>query len=153
MSRSASKACVRVRGRLDRLLDRGLSELDEARDRGHLEACGACARELDARRRWWSAFRKLELPSDVEFADLTRGLGARLADSRGPRTTPASVFAERRVGAFALAAAALVALSLFGAWCGARPIETLFAAAPRPALSLGAFELPALETLDPWRSR
>ncbi|MCE9593254.1 MAG: hypothetical protein K8S98_03575 [Planctomycetes bacterium] len=151
MSRFAAPACVRVRERLDRLLDRALTPVDEARDRGHLEACAACARELEARRRWWSAFRELDLPSEVEFAELTRGLGARLERARAPRAKSAQAGMLRRVGAVALAAAALVALAVFGAWSGARPIEELFAAAPRPALSLGAFELPSFEALEPWR--
>ncbi|MBI5432973.1 MAG: hypothetical protein HZA52_09105 [Planctomycetes bacterium] len=148
MSAFASVSCARVRARLDRLLDRGLPELDEARDRGHLEACASCARELRVRRDWRRAFRTLELPSDDEFAWFTQGLPSRLARAEPPRPMRGSIVVWPRIGAaVALAAGALLTLALIDAWSGERPIEELFASAPRPRLSLEGLELPWLDGL------
>jgi anti-sigma factor RsiW len=47
MSTASHRACERVRARLANLLDGGLPPLEEARDRGHLEACPPCARDHD----------------------------------------------------------------------------------------------------------
>lgn len=148
MSAFASVSCERVRARLDRLLDHGLSELEEARDRGHLEACADCARELRSRRDWRRAFRTLDLPSDQEFAWFTQGLSERLAHAAPPRPARAPSVAWRRIGAaVALAAGALLTLALIDAWSGERPIEELFASAPRPRLSLEGLEVPWFDGL------
>ncbi|MCK6448229.1 MAG: hypothetical protein L6Q99_17725 [Planctomycetes bacterium] len=183
MSALESVSCARVRARLESLLEEELSAVEEARDRGHLEVCGPCARELAARRAWRREFAAGARVDDASFAWWTHGLSARLAEARAPRGSADDAAARERsavggrevslaraaapstsragssraqplrraVAAATLAAAALVALALADAWSGARsgsrPIEELFAAAPRPKLAL---ERLVLDWPDVW---
>lgn len=61
--------CERVTARLAELVDGGLSPLDEARDRGHLEACASCAEAfadwLEFHRQLTAALPTVELPEDL----------------------------------------------------------------------------------------
>jgi anti-sigma factor RsiW len=98
-----------VRARLERLLDGGLAPLDEARDRGHLEACADCASELE---RWVELVHAIRALGSVEPEELARAKRetlARLAASRAPQGRPARVPL-----ALAGAAAALLALLALG---------------------------------------
>lgn len=103
----SNPACGRVQGRLAELVDGGLTPLEEARDRGHLEACAACASAADD----WLAFHtelKAALPSVELPADLVPGLAARLEAVR--IAPPAG-----RAGAWtSLLAAAASLVLLFG---------------------------------------
>ncbi len=72
--------CERVRGRLDRFADRALDPVEEALDRGHLEACGPCRVESE---------RRLEFQGQIrdslrgEEAGLERAIEDLLAGGRG----------------------------------------------------------------------
>jgi anti-sigma factor RsiW len=63
-TRDVGVGCGRVRARLVELADGGLDPLAEARDRGHLEACGPCAHALAEHARGLAALRAA-LRSDV----------------------------------------------------------------------------------------
>lgn len=183
MTALESVSCARVRARLEPLLEGELSAVEDARDRGHLEVCAPCARELSARLAWRREFAADARVDDAAFAWWTEGLSARLARAPAPRASLEEASARARpvvagreaalsgtaqravtrasaprpqplrraFAAAALAAAALVALALADAWggsrSGSRPIEELFAAAPRPKLG---FERFVLEWPDAW---
>jgi len=99
--------CARVRARLPELLDGALVPLEEARDRGHLEACAGCAREEARELRLLAGVRAL---ARVEAAELERVHTALLA-ALPPRRAPA----RERLWRAAAAAAVLLAL---GTWFG-----------------------------------
>lgn len=101
------ESCARVRGRLDRGLDGALEPLEEALDRGHLEACEPCARERARRLSLLGELRRAGAPDAEEAALVVRAVLAHLPAS-APR-------AARRTGSPAAlvgAAAALLALLL-----------------------------------------
>ena len=97
-------SCARVQGRLEALADHGLPALEEARDRGHLEACEGCRREHEAHVALLAAIRAA-VPVDLE-ADCARVAAAVLPDFRGARR-------RRRTLPLSLVAAAAAALALF----------------------------------------
>jgi anti-sigma factor RsiW len=114
-------ACARVRGRLERLLDGGLAALEEARDLGHLEACGACRAE---RERWEAMLDDLRATAaGLDFA--VAGLDERLAAARARRAAP-RFLRDARLPAAALSAACLLALLLLrGTDLAARSLEAV----------------------------
>lgn len=101
-------SCARVQGHLEAQADHGLPALEEARDRGHLEACAACRRELDAHLALLDALR----------AAVTAELGAdssRVVAEVLARTAELPPARRRRPGPvpLALVAAAAAVLLLF----------------------------------------
>jgi anti-sigma factor RsiW len=120
MSADRGPSCARVRARLERLLDGGLAPLDEARDRGHLEACADCARELERWGELLRAVRALATAEPQELARAKRALRARLAAVPAPRAWPAPLPL-----ALAGVAAALLALLAFGLRPGSHPPPAL----------------------------
>ena len=102
-------ACARVRARLPELLDDTLVPLAAARDRGHLEACAACAREEARHTRLLASVRTLARSEAHELDALHAAILARLT----PRTR--TVVAEPRLW---LAAAAALLLFALGCWFG-----------------------------------
>lgn len=128
MSGGARKAsCLRVRGRLIELEDGGLAPLAEARDRGHLEACDACARALARHVGFLARLRALETVEAAEVRALTAAVEARLP----ARLRPSMGRGARTRASLALAAAAALVL---GALWTTRGLPR----APRPA-DLGSF--------------
>lgn len=118
-TRSKEASCARVRDRLERLLDGALPPLEEARDRGHLEACAACAREEERWRALLTAIGAASRPPTEELAAARPGLADRLASRPPPRpasrTCPRSPprsgpWRDRLAPALVTAAAAVVAL-------------------------------------------
>ena len=105
-------ACTRVRGRLEVLLDGGLTAVEAARDEGHLEACEACAAARDDWRAVLGDLREgLAGAPDLDFA--LDGLDARLAAARSPkRARPGRD--TLLAGLVAAAAAVLVLVALRG---------------------------------------
>ncbi len=109
------RGCERVRGRLDRLLDGGLTELEAALDRGHLEACAGCRRERERWRDVHAAVRDAAAVDAVErspeLAFALEGLDARLdAAAAGARRRRFRRVAGGALASFGTAAAALVLL-------------------------------------------
>ncbi|MSR62767.1 MAG: hypothetical protein EXS08_10030 [Planctomycetes bacterium] len=100
-------SCARLQGRLEALADHGLPALEDARDRGHLEACAACRREYDAELALLAAIRAV-VPAELE-ADSARVVAHVLARSAELRP------ARRRMGSvpLVLLAAAAAVLLLF----------------------------------------
>ena len=130
-----SAACERVTARLAELVDGGLVPLEEARDRGHLEACAACAAaHVD-----WLAFHgdlRAALPMAELPADLVPGLAARLE-----RVHIARPKREERAGVWTslfAAAASLVALFGFEALGTAMDADR-----ETPLFAPAGFEVPA----------
>lgn len=85
--------CERVRGRLERWLDGALAPLDEALDRGHLEACASCAREAE---RWEKLLRGIRTlsarePGPVATRAAIDFLGRSRPRSNRPRGIPIPV--------------------------------------------------------------
>ena len=109
--------CDRVRGRLERLVDGDLAPLDAARDHGHLEACGACAREFEALRKLLGSIRALHAVPAEELRFAGEGLAERLGGVAPGR--PRFRLLRGRVARAAATAAAgflaLFALQLCGA--------------------------------------
>jgi len=124
-------SCARVVARLPELLDDALAPLAAARDRGHLEACAACAREEARHARLLAGVRALARVEAGELATVHDAILARLA----PR--PRALAPERRLW---LAAAAALLLFALGTWLG-------LPRAPRPA-DLAPFE--HLSELPDW---
>lgn len=112
--REPSPACMRVRGRLERLMDGGLEPLATARDEGHIEACAGCAAEREQWEGFLGLLRRAERPAGTlggELQAVERGVVERLEERVADE-----VRARRRAlrGSLAVAAAALVcALGLF----------------------------------------
>ena len=104
--------CERVRGRLEELVDGGLAPLAEARDEGHLEACSACAAELERVQRLLGGLALSDGPTDLDFA--LAGLDERLDAARGPRPLDRVLHVARAgwVPAAAVAAAGLASTLL-----------------------------------------
>jgi len=122
--------CARVQGRLEALADHGLSALEEARDRGHLEACAACRREHEAHLALLDALRAA-VPADIG-ADAARVVARVLAQSAELRPAPRR---WRGPVPLALVAAAAAVLLLF----------VLESRAPDFAAAPGEKQLAALE--------
>ncbi len=103
--------CERVQGRLEELLDGGLTPLEAARDEGHLEVCSACTREAASWHALLSVARRAGRAADAEVAQAL--LGMRMP---GPELTAPSRGSLRALLAAAVpllaSAAALVALLL-----------------------------------------
>jgi anti-sigma factor RsiW len=139
MSAPASVACGRVQDRLARLHDGALAPLEEARDRGHLEACAACQAEERAHLRLLALVpRALTLGVEAEAARLAAEVRRSLARAPAPRTR--ARFLPRPLVAAAVAAGLLFALRLVLA-----PLDTGLPAGPAP------IELePLLEHLPSW---
>ncbi len=116
--------CSRVRGRLERLLDGGLSPLEEARDRGHLEACAGCRRE---RARWEELLRGIETLGRREAArEDARLAGDVLAALAGPPAAPRARRKWLAPAALVGVAAAVLALARVQAErSGVRPAPRL----------------------------
>lgn len=125
-----SLGCRRVQERLAELEDGALAPLAEARDRGHLEVCAACALELAWHRRLLARLRGLETIGAEEVTALSASVLACLP-ARPPSRPHLGV---RSRASLVLASAA--ALLLAGLWTF-RGLPR----APRPA-DLGA--LPSL---------
>jgi len=107
-----SPACERVTARLPELVDGGLSLIDEARDRGHIEACASCADAYDD----WLGFHgqlTAALPAAELPADLVPGLSAKLAAVRMQK--PKDEARAKVWTSLVAAAASLVALFGFEA--------------------------------------
>jgi len=102
--------CRRVQERLPRLLDASLPPLEEARDRGHLEACAACRDRRREHRGLLRSIRRASAPDPVEVGRVASAVRAALARAPGPRRARA---APPRWG-WALAAGILWALALQG---------------------------------------
>jgi len=124
-------SCARVRGRLERYLDAGLSPLEEAQDRGHLEVCAGCRAELESWRSLVQDLRVLATPP----ADEVEALVARIERTpRFPDTPWRTWRVPRRLAGLAAALLALLALQASGAWLVGHP--ALASAVERPALDL-----------------
>lgn len=116
MSAAAGAACARVQQRLARLHDGALAPLEEARDRGHLEACAACqAEEREHLRLLALVPRALTLGLEGEAARLAAELRRSLARAPASR---ARLLPGPLVAA-AVAAGLLVGLRLWLAPAGA----------------------------------
>jgi anti-sigma factor RsiW len=110
-SRDAGAGCVRVRARLVELADGGLDPLAEARDRGHLEACGPCAHALAEHARGLAALRaalRSDFAHDVAH-DIDRVAAAVRARIAAPQP------AQFRMRPWQLVASAAAVLALLGA--------------------------------------
>jgi len=137
VSAATSVACERVRERLARLHDGDLASLEEARDRGHLEACGACQAEEREHLRLLALLpRALTSGVEAEAARLAAELRRSLARAPSPRA--------RRLPA-PLVAAAVAAGLLLGLRLWLAPTGAGLPARPTP------IELePLLEHLPSW---
>jgi anti-sigma factor RsiW len=70
--------CDRVRSRLERWLDGALSPLEEALDRGHLEACADCRGELSRWERVLDGIRAVSRADPGDLASVERSVLAKL---------------------------------------------------------------------------
>jgi len=132
----APTPCERVRGRLAELWDGDLPPLEEARDRGHLEACASCGSEWRALEELLGAIAESR-GTEVELALLGEGLEERL---RGVSPAAAPRRRVRRLVAAALPlAAGIAAIVLLHALSGDR----LFAEGGAPV------RLPGIESWRP----
>ncbi|HEX6882905.1 MAG TPA: hypothetical protein VF530_05960 [Planctomycetota bacterium] len=118
MSAAASAACGRVQQQLAQLHDGALAPLEEARDRGHLEACAACqAEEREHLRLLALVPRALTLGVEAEAARLAAELRRSLARAPAPRARARLV--PGPLVAAAVAAGLLIAVRLWLAPAGA----------------------------------
>jgi len=111
-----ARGCERVRARLERYLDGTLSPLERALDQGHLEACAACAAELD---RWRSLVDSLATalrPRGDELEAALEGVVRRLAEVPAPRFRWRHLVGRGLVPLVTAAAAVLLLLAL--QWAG-----------------------------------
>lgn len=106
MSSVLGPGCARVRARLEERLDGALPALEEARDRGHVEACAACARAEARVLRVLADLRVLVPSEPEELALVAQRLRATLP--RRARARP-----RERWWLAAAAAALLLALGAF----------------------------------------
>jgi anti-sigma factor RsiW len=135
MTSAPTTACARVEGRLPQLLDGSLPPLDEARDRGHLEACSSCRRELEGFEHCLAELpRACASGGEHEVEALVAGVLGELRRG-GSRRAPV---VSRPLVAAAVAATVLACLRL---WFGEVPAH----AAP-PEAEFGAL----LERLPGW---
>ena len=111
-SRAEEAACERVRGRIEEHLEGYLAPLEEALDRGHLEACVRCGAELARLRALGRQLLELG-PAGDELRAAQTGLEARLSAARAPHGRPA-VLRGVSFAALPLAAAAAGFLALVG---------------------------------------
>lgn len=110
---SLSTGCERVRARLIALVEGELAALDEARDRGHLEACAACARECEELARLRRGIRALARVPEHELARVHTAVLAHLrAREPARRPKPARPLKQAQRARFVLAAAAALVLAL-----------------------------------------
>ena len=110
---TTSQGCERVRGRLERLLDGGLTPIEHARDRGHLEACAACRDEAAAWEDLLGRTRAALAPDSEELAREVATLRPRLVPA--PRSPLRRLLARPAAAPLAAAAAALLLLTALGA--------------------------------------
>jgi len=114
-ARGVGAGCARVRARLVELADGGLDPLAEARDRGHLEACGPCAHALAQHARGLAALRaalRADVAGDIAHDiahDVDRIAAAVRARIDAPRP------ARLRTRSWQLVACAAAVLALLGA--------------------------------------
>lgn len=123
----AGEPCTRVTERLAVLVDGGLGPLDEARDRGHLEACAPCQRALARHAQLLASLRSLSSPAverdvalDVvlDVAQVSAAVRAaleRCAPRFAPRPRAERIPRRWAVGLAAAAAAVLLLAALEGA--------------------------------------
>ncbi len=141
------RACERVRSRLDALIDGGLPALDEARDRGHLEACGACRVRFQRAANWIESVRVAGRLDADELAFANIGLAERIRAARAPR----SIGVRRAWFGAAVAAAAVLAMLAFESSSSrSSSIAELFARAPSAGLGLSPIDW--RNDLRVWRS-
>ncbi|MCZ6598784.1 MAG: zf-HC2 domain-containing protein [Planctomycetota bacterium] len=111
MSTDLEVACERVQTRLEQYIDGGLDPVEEARDRGHLEACASCRRERDRWLELHAAVRESTAASEDEIDFATRGLDERLMDvAAGARRSRFRRIAENVLTPVATVAAAVVGM-------------------------------------------
>ncbi len=103
--------CQRVRGRMDELLDDALAPVEAAFDRGHVEACAECARELLRREALLDGIRRATAPDPLEVARAVTGTLARL-EGASLAPPPRREAGERR-RAIVMAVATLAAAAVF----------------------------------------
>ncbi len=140
-----SAACARVCARLPALIDGALAALDEARDRGHLEACAPCREALARHAHLLASIRAASVLGVADdAARVASAVLARLGppparSARGRESVLGRARAPRRwlVG-LAAAAAAVLGLALLDSRAGASP-----GAGPRAALEQVLVELPS----------
>jgi anti-sigma factor RsiW len=138
-----------VRSRLDALIDGGLDALDEARDRGHLEACCDCRARLERASSWLESMRDAGAASATDLAFANSGLAERLSRLRAPRPSGAG----RAWFGASVAAAAVLAMAAFESWSSrSTSIAELFARAPSTGLELGFSPIDWRKDLGVWRS-
>lgn len=85
MPETRRTGCTRVRARLAEALDGGLAPLDQALDRGHLEACLECQRERDRHEQLLASIRQLSVPHAADLELVSAAVRARLPALRALR--------------------------------------------------------------------
>ena len=128
-------SCVRVRARLERLIDGALAPLEDALDRGHLEACEGCRVEAA---RWQELVRAIRSASSADPEELALALGElRVVIGAGAGGVRRARRLARIPAALLLSAAALLALLVLQtSGLGERPQLAL----PRVPASIGKVE-------------
>lgn len=144
------KGCGRVRGRLERYVDGTLSPLEEALDRGHLEACGACRVEEARWRELVTSVARTLRPSAEDLSEALVGLDRRL-DALSPVRRRWSPARAPVVLSLATAAAALFLLLVLQ-WSG-RGLDPAARVSTRELVPDIRLRLPALSEVvgELWR--
>ncbi|NOT30377.1 MAG: zf-HC2 domain-containing protein [Planctomycetes bacterium] len=137
-------ACERVQARLPDLADGALAKLDEARDRGHLEACAPCRDALVLHERLLGTIRAAASEgTEIDAAQVAGAVLARIGPSPMARRHTLALWRRTpamRGWALGLAAAAAAVLMLallekrvgFAAGFGQRAaLERVFVELPR----------------------
>lgn len=111
-----SSACARVQARLPALADAALAKLDEARDRGHLEACAPCRDALVQHERLLGTIRAAaSVGTETDAAFVACAVLARIGRPPTARRLPLAGWSHPpapRSWALGLAAAAAAVLLL-----------------------------------------
>ena len=110
---TTTKGCERVQGRLERLLDEGLTSIEAARDRGHLEVCARCQAEEALWKGLLEGARTVLAPDPEELAREIAALLPRLEPAAPSRLR--ALLARPGFAPLATAAAALLLLTALGA--------------------------------------
>src|SRR5262245_10158984 len=110
---ATSASCARVQARLPALVDGALAPLEEARDRGHMEACPPCRLPCARHDDLLASIRcSLRAGTEEDFELVTGAVLARLADSGAgalrPVPPPAPGLRRWTIGLCAAAAAVLL---------------------------------------------
>jgi anti-sigma factor RsiW len=134
MNGTNTKACLRVRAHLCELVDGALAPLEEARDRGHLEACVECAQALQEHEHLLGAVRRAARVPAAEVERVVAGVLEAL-----PAAPPRRASRLRLVPALFAAAAAVLFLLLLRSGV----------AGPSPRVDLASLE-PVLQQLPGW---